>query len=200
MASTSQRIFKLVRSIAGALFNPGKSTGTATAPPQRRPATRPGPKTSARDRSHPAPRPVSNIPAEGLSAPYPGDFHGRATVTYSPQLDGDADPGEVVWTWVPYEEDYSQGKDRPVLVVGKAGKYLLALMMTTKDHSSDRRGDNDYIDIGPGSWDSQGRDSEVKLDRILQISPHDMRREGAILDKARFSSVAAGLRQRHGWK
>lgn len=200
MASTSQRILNLLRHIAGGLLRPGKSTGTATAPPQVRPATRPGPTTSARDRTRPAPRPSSTVSAAGLSAPYPGDFHGTATLTYSPQLDGDADPGEVVWTWVPYEEDYSQGKDRPVLVVGKAGKYLLALMMTTKNHSSDRRGDNDYIDIGPGSWDSQGRDSEVKLDRILQISPSDMRREGAILDRKRFSSVAAGLRQRHGWK
>ena len=40
---------------------------------------------------------------------------------YSPSLDGDADPGEIVWTWVPFEEDHSQGKDRPVLLVGRDG-------------------------------------------------------------------------------
>ena len=38
------------------------------------------------------------------------------TVHYAPDLDGDADPGEVVWAWVPYEEDPTQVKDRPVLV------------------------------------------------------------------------------------
>ncbi len=193
MASTSKRIFNLVRSIAGALLAPGK-----TAPVKGRPAPHPGSGTAGRSR--PAARPVRHAPAGPLSAPYPGDFHGRSTVTYTPERDGDADPGEIVWTWVPYEEDYTQGKDRPVLVVGRAGKYLLALMMTTKDHSNGRQGGSDYIDIGPGAWDSRGRDSEVKLDRILQISPSDMRREGAILDKQRFSAVAAGLRKQHGWK
>ncbi len=195
MAPTSKRIFNLVRSIAGALLAPGR-----TAQGKASPASHLGSKAGSADRNGRAARPERNAPAGALSAPYPGDFHGRSTVSYSPERDGDADPGEIVWTWVPYEEDYTQGKDRPVLVVGKAGKYLLALMMTTKDHSNGRHGDTDYIDIGPGSWDSRGRDSEVKLDRILQISPSDMRREGAILDKQRFSAVAAGLRQQHGWK
>lgn len=36
--------------------------------------------------------------------------------TYSPEMDGDADPGEVVWAWVPYEENDGRGKDRPVVV------------------------------------------------------------------------------------
>ncbi|GAB5080487.1 hypothetical protein ARTHROSP310_36360 [Arthrobacter sp. AD-310] len=27
--------------------------------------------------------------------------------------DGEPDPGEVVWTWVPYQEDHGRGKDRP---------------------------------------------------------------------------------------
>ncbi|UIK90123.1 type II toxin-antitoxin system PemK/MazF family toxin [Arthrobacter polaris] len=136
----------------------------------------------------------------GLSAPYPGDFSGTAKVVYAPKPDGDADPGEIVWTWVPYEENFSQGKDRPVLVVARSGKRLLALMLTSKDHSNDHRGDNDYIDIGTGAWDKQGRPSEVKLDRILQVAPEDMRREGAVLDAKRFAAVATGLKRRHGWK
>lgn len=195
MASTSKRILNLVRSLAEALLRPGRS-----APPRGTPGTRPGPVHSGSGGTRAGSRPASNMPVAGLSAPYPGDFLGSATVSYAPKLDGDPDPGEVVWTWVPYEEDYRQGKDRPVLVVGKSGRYLLALMMTTKDHSNDRRGDNDYIDIGAGAWDRSGRDSEVKLDRILQIAQDDMRREGAILDRQRFALVAAGLRRRHGWK
>jgi hypothetical protein len=32
-------------------------------------------------------------------------------IDYSPALDGDPDPGEVVWTWVTYEDD-GQGSSR----------------------------------------------------------------------------------------
>lgn len=198
MAQTSKRIFALLRSIAKAVLTPtrkapprgttgpAKSRGTST-----RPAQRPA---QAKTRG-----PASSIPATGLSAPYPGDFHGRARIRYSPKPDGAADPGEIVWTWVPFEEDHSQGKDRPVLIVGRSGSYLLALMLTSKDHTNARRRDADYVDIGTGSWDRQGRPSEVKLDRILQISPADLRREGAVLDAGRFDVVAAGLKKQHGW-
>ena len=41
----------------------------------------------------------------------------RVDIAYAPKPDGRPDPGEVVWTWVPYEDDPSQGKDRPVLLV-----------------------------------------------------------------------------------
>ncbi|MFQ4148990.1 type II toxin-antitoxin system PemK/MazF family toxin [Arthrobacter sp. LAPM80] len=191
MPSTSDRIFGFLRSFARVLFTPGRSAPTKT--------TRPGTKPRPGSGSHPAGRPASNAPLAGLSSPYPGDFSGTAKVAYAPKPDGAADPGEIVWTWVPFEEDYSQGKDRPVLVVGRNGKRLLALMLTSKDHSNDRRGDNDYIDIGTGTWDKLGRPSEVKLDRILQVSPADLRREGAVLDAKRFAVVAGGLRSRHGW-
>jgi hypothetical protein len=48
-----------------------------------------------------------------------------------------ADPGEIVWTWVPFEEDHTQGKDRPVLVIGRDAQWLLALPLTSKDHDRD---------------------------------------------------------------
>lgn len=134
-----------------------------------------------------------------LNRPYPGDFCGTATVQYSPTPDGRPDPGEIVWTWVPYEEDYSRGKDRPVLLVGRHGEYLLALLLTSKDHAGDHHGGKNYLDLGPGPWDSRGRPSEVNLDRVLQVCAHDLRREGAVLDAGRFAAVAAGLRSRHGW-
>ncbi|MHA7269286.1 type II toxin-antitoxin system PemK/MazF family toxin [Arthrobacter sp. HLT1-20] len=192
MPSTTDRIIGLLRSIARTLFSPGKS-----APTRPRQGGKPGGKPTPRAGSRPAQRPGQ---ITGLHAPYPGDFTGTSTVGYSPKPDGAADPGEIVWTWVPFEEDYSQGKDRPVLVVGRSGKRLLALMLTSKDHSTDRRGDNDYVDIGTGGWDRQGRPSEVKLDRVLQVAEADLRRDGAVLDAKRFAAVAAGLRQRHGWK
>lgn len=127
---------------------------------------------------------------------YPGDYFGSVAFDYSPALDGDADPGEVVWAWVPFEEDYSQGKDRPVLVIGRSGSYLLGLMLTSKDHSNSRTADPNYLDIGAGVWDREGRDSEVKLNRVIQLNPNGIRREGAIMDLATFDFIAEAYRRR----
>ncbi|WP_314214567.1 type II toxin-antitoxin system PemK/MazF family toxin [Pseudarthrobacter equi] len=152
----------------------------------------------------PAPRPASQDTKGAMdgmrTAGYPGDFTGRAEIRYSPQPDGEPDPGEVVWTWVPYEEDHSRGKDRPVLIVARNGKYLLGLMLTSKDRVPAASASRDYVDVGAGGWDRQGRPSEAKLDRVLQLRPDSIRREGAVLDRARFDAVAAGLRARHGWR
>ena len=131
-----------------------------------------------------------------LSRPYPGDFRGAVSPRYSPDPDGKPDPGEIVWSWVPYEEDYSQGKDRPVLLIGHDGGWLLGLMLTSKDHDNGRRAD-DYVDIGTGAWDPQGRPSEVKVDRVVRVNPADVRREGAVLDKRAFQLVANRLSGRH---
>ena len=123
---------------------------------------------------------------------------------YAPDLDGDADPGEIVWTWVAYEEDPSQGKDRPVLVVGRDGGALLALMMSSKDHDLDAadeaRHGRHWVDVGSGPWDRQGRPSEVRVDRVLEVDEDGIRREGAVLDRSRFDRVAAALRSGHGWR
>ena len=124
---------------------------------------------------------------------YPGDYRDIINFEYSPSLDGDADPGEIVWTWVPFEEDHSQGKDRPVLLVGRDGEYLLALMMTSKDHNNREHADSNYLDIGSGPWDSQGRASEVKLNRVIRVRPDAMRREGAVMPQDTFRLIE------HAW-
>ena len=135
----------------------------------------------------------------GLTGTYPGDFRGKATVQYNPAANGRPEPGEIVWTWVPFKEDHTRGKDRPVLLVGSKGRYLLGLMLTSKDHDGDPRRAANYVDIGTGPWDRQWRPSEARLDRVLQINPEDVRREGAILDAGRFRAISAALRDRHGW-
>ena len=133
---------------------------------------------------------------QGGSGSYPGDFTRSLKVSYSPDLYGDADPGEVVWGWVPFEEDYSQGKDRPSLVVGRDGKWVLALMLTSKDHIPGGVGEvredrhAKWMNIGSGDWDSQGRPSELRLDRIIRLDPDSIRREGAIMPRDVFDRVA----------
>ena len=112
-------------------------------------------------------------------------------LVYAPDLDGRADPGEVVWTWVVYEDDPSKGKDRPVLVVGRDRSTLLGLMLSSQEH---HQGERNWVGIGSGSWDYEARPSWVRLDRVLDVPEEGIRREGAILERTTFEIVAARLR------
>jgi hypothetical protein len=118
-------------------------------------------------------------------------------VTYAPERDGDPDPGEVVWAWVPYEDDPSQGKDRPVLVIGYGGGptgSLLAVPLSSKDPSC-KRDAHEWVEVGTGGWDREQRPSFANADRVLRYAATDVRREGAALPRARFDAVVAKARQ-----
>ncbi|MBW0016029.1 MAG: type II toxin-antitoxin system PemK/MazF family toxin [Mycobacterium sp.] len=154
---------------------------------------------------------TANIMAMGLPAPDVAEVsQGRPVtntsfptaqrarkVVYAPNLDGRADPGEIVWTWVVYEEDPTRGKDRPVLVVGRDRNVLLGLMVSSQErHAADR----DWVGIGTGDWDYEGRASWVRLDRVLHVPEEGIRREGAILARDVFDVVAARLRSEYSWR
>jgi hypothetical protein len=147
-------------------------------------------------RSVPQKRPVPSPPPGGRARTAPARDRARR-VAYAPDLDGSADPGEIVWTWVPFEEDDGRGKDRPLLIVGRRGGELAGLMLSSQH---DRADDRDWVSIGSGDWDRQGRESFVRLDRVLEVGEQDIRREGAVLDRARFDRVADQLRSRFGWR
>jgi hypothetical protein len=128
-------------------------------------------------------------PAGGT--PSSRDVHdGRFTVEYSPCLDGDPDPGEVVWTWVPYEDDPSQGKDRPVVIIGRRGDHLVGVPLTSKPHDNERQ-----VAVGTGPWDREGRPSYAKVERLLDVVPSKVRREGAVLPRSSFDEVVAGVQR-----
>lgn len=120
---------------------------------------------------------------------------------YAPETDGEPDPGEVVWAWVPYEEDASRGKDRPVLLLGSRGDHYLGLMLSSQDHDRDAadeaRQGRHWMDVGSGGWDRHGRPSEARLDRLLVLAPAAVRREGAALDRELFERVLAATREHH---
>ena len=120
---------------------------------------------------------------------------------YAPEIDGEPDPGEVVWGWVPYEDDPTQGKDRPVLLIGRQGEQWLGLQLTSKDHDRDAedeaRWGRHWMDVGSGGWDREGRPSEVRLDRLLVLDESALRREGAALDQTVFDAVIAEARRFH---
>lgn len=120
--------------------------------------------------------------------------------TYAPHRDGDPDPGEVVWAWVPYEDDPHQGKDRPVLVIGTTtgpdgSTTVDCLVMTSKDHDRDEAQEaangRVWMDVGSGGWDARGRDSEVRLNRLVVLDAAAVRREGAALDRRIYEAVVA---------
>ena len=120
--------------------------------------------------------------------------------TYSPEPDGLPDPGEVVWTWVPYEDDPSQGKDRPVVVLARGGGdafagMLLCLQLSSQDHDRDAEDEAHWgrfwMDVGSGDWDPERRPSEVRLDRLLTLPEVEVRREGAALAQSVFVAVVA---------
>jgi hypothetical protein len=118
-------------------------------------------------------------------------------IAYAPNPDGGADPGEIVWAWVPFEEHDGRGKDRPLLIVGRDGHGALLGLMLSSQHS--RADDRDWLPIGSGGWDRAGRESFVRLDRVFDVSEHGIRRESAVLPRERFDQVAGELRVRFGW-
>lgn len=175
-------------------------------------ATRPGSKRSA---TRQRPKPTQSSSGSGrtrsardedtrrkdTSGPsaggYPGDFTGTPVIVYQPSNDDRPDPGEVVWTWVPYEEDHSKGKDRPVLLIGRDGDWLLGLQVTSQDHDRDAaqeaRAGRLWMDIGTGAWDRERRPSEARVNRIIRIAAADVRRVGAMLNEDIFAQVATAV-------
>ncbi|MDO5720892.1 MAG: type II toxin-antitoxin system PemK/MazF family toxin, partial [Actinomycetaceae bacterium] len=174
------------------------------------------PKRSSRPRAstrrpHSRRRETSHATSDRASATSSGDSHGAHYVPagfplphfeYAPERNGAADPGEVVWAWVPYEEDHSRGKDRPVLVLADIAEGVLCAQMTSKDHDCDAeqeaRWGRYWMDIGTGEWDSQRRPSEVRLDRLVLIPHDEVRREGGRLDERLYQAVTARIREVQG--
>ncbi|MFP3986572.1 type II toxin-antitoxin system PemK/MazF family toxin [Streptomyces sp. E11-3] len=122
---------------------------------------------------------------------------GQVRTTYAPEKDGDPDPGEIVWTWVPYEENDGRGKDRPVLIVAReASGTLLGVQLSSRARGNDR----DWVPLGSGPWDRTGRDSWADTDRVLRVHDQGMRREACALDRMRFNLVVRRLQERYGWQ
>lgn len=118
-------------------------------------------------------------------------------ITYTPSIDGDPDAGEIVWTWVPYAERDGRGKDRPVLVIGRqSAERVYAVRLTSRAHEGDR----DFLALGSGPWDAQGRPSWIDIEQLYSVHVDGMRREASALDLDRFVRVADALHRRYGWE
>lgn len=209
MANLSEVFIAALR-LAAALFGTNKnSTDTSSqAPEPSQAATQEAssrPSASGRSASNP------KTPAKSTAS---RDVHisgnqvwdvarrGLPEFSYQPVADNDADPGEVVWTWISYEEDPTQGKDRPVVVLARTGSDVVVAQLTSKNHDIDREQEAHWgrywLAIGAGDWDPQGRVSSVRLDRLLLVSQRDVRREGATLDRATYNKVVTAIAKHWG--
>lgn len=129
----------------------------------------------------------------GEPAPARGGAHsyrGAVTYEYAPEADREPDPGEIVWSWVAFEEDAAIGKDRPIAIVGRTpdGRYA-ALMLSSRDHAGDRG----WVSIGSGPWDREGRVSWLRTDRLLAVHGDAVRREGSVMTREVYDSVVVAL-------
>lgn len=187
--STSRRIVTLLRAAADAFVRSSRRTAK---PPRRAGSTRPlgGPRTPvAVDEGSPGQ--FGSAATRDLT---PAELR-RLRPSYAPAADGAPDPGEIVWTWVPYVENDGRGKDRPVLIIARldadatAGCYL-----STKEHHG-------FVSVGSGPWDSRGRESFLAPDRVLRVTTAGMRREGNVLPRERFERAADTVSRTHdlGW-
>ena len=215
MASLLNRILTLLGraasdAVSDTLTQKSSSSGTSGSRPSgsAESAQAHAPKSSTAKPTPTRPRSHDSGATAGATAPssrgvsvYDVSALGLPDFTYSPDPDGDADPGEVVWAWVPFEEDPAQGKDRPVLVLARHEIRLVVAQMTSKDHDRDAaqeaRWGRFWHDVGTGDWDRQGRPSEVRLDRLLLVEPASVRREGATMKREVFDGVVAALRHHH---
>ncbi|HEU4540092.1 MAG TPA: type II toxin-antitoxin system PemK/MazF family toxin [Jiangellaceae bacterium] len=142
-------------------------------------------------------RPEELLPGQvGKYATTEATAIGPVTTSYNPNTDGDPDPGEIVWTWVPYVENDGRGKDRPVLIVAREPTgTLLAVQLSSQQHDEDER----WVPVGSGGWDAERRESWVDMRRLLRVHPQGMRREATALARDRFDQVIANLNDHYGW-
>lgn len=111
--------------------------------------------------------------------------------SYHPSTDGDPDPGEVIWTWVPYAENDGRGKDRPVLILARIDAQSVAgCFLSTKQH-------RDYLEVGTGKWDSQRRPSYLNPKRVLRVRNEGMRREGAVMPRNQYQNAVRQIVEYH---
>lgn len=118
------------------------------------------------------------------------------TVVYSPDMDGQADPGEVVWIPLQLEGETAALRERGVVVVGRQGQHLLGMLISTRTEHADQP---EWLFIGSGSWNEDPKPSWVRIDRVLLVPESGIRRAGAVMPRKRFELIAAKLRSDYDW-
>ncbi|APT85230.1 type II toxin-antitoxin system PemK/MazF family toxin [Corynebacterium aquilae] len=117
------------------------------------------------------------------------------SIYYAPDMDGQADPGEVVWVWVP-DETTGSAQERALVVVGRTRQHILGLLISP---NSQHATESTWLDIGSGAWDTSGKNCWVRLDKVVRVAEDAIRRQGAIMPRRRFDRIAHRLRNEFSW-
>lgn len=144
------------------------------------------------------PRAGGSVPRTGahtvVEVPLPE--RGGVRLQYAPSRNGQPDAGEAVWAWVPFQEDPTRGKDRPLLIIARHdAQHMLALKLTSKP----RERDSAHLGIGSGPWDVQGRPSWIDIEQLYRVHRAGIRREAAPVGSDVFGRVSDALVTRYGW-
>ncbi|MEZ2122864.1 type II toxin-antitoxin system PemK/MazF family toxin [Corynebacterium sp. CCM 9204] len=118
------------------------------------------------------------------------------SIYYAPDMDGQADPGEVVWIWVDTDGPGSPAKERAIIVIGRSRQHMLGLVISPNPGHAE---EDNWLGIGSGPWDESGRQCWVRMDKVLEVPELGIRRQGAIIPRHRFERIANRLRSRYGW-
>ena len=116
-------------------------------------------------------------------------------VFYSPDMDGAAEPGEVVWISVTGEDS---SEVIPLIVVGHEGSSILGLVIHVGDEPASAS-DAQWQSIGSGVWDSSGAPGWVRMDKVVLTRESTITRKGARVPRTRFDQIAHRLRVDYNW-
>lgn len=116
-------------------------------------------------------------------------------IIYAPDMDGQVDPGEVVWYRVVRAKD-AEPELRACLIVGRNAHTLLGMIISS---NPEHRNDNNWIPVGTGLWDPRGNKCWVRVDKIVEIPEARIQRRGVSMPERRYDRIAAELRNLHGW-
>lgn len=130
-------------------------------------------------------QPTVTVPTSAMNRP----------VIYAPDMDGQVDPGEVVWFRVVRGKD-TEPELRACLVIGRNEHTLLGMLISS---NPDHRSETNWIPIGTGLWDPKGNKCWVRVDKIVEIPEARIQRRGVSMPERRYDRIAAELRNRHGW-
>lgn len=137
------------------------------------------------------------IPAEQWSHVPTADL--ARTIFYAPDMDGQSDPGEVVWATLAVSRGASReakAEARAVLIIGRHRHTLLTLIISSNDEHAD---EPNWVPIGAGPWNESGLNSWIRLDKILKVPESLIQRRGVAMPRRRFDRIAARLREDYGW-
>lgn len=92
-------------------------------------------------------------------------------------MDGQAEPGEIVWVTVPSDPP----QERSLVVIGREHHDVLGLLISPREK---HRHEDHWLGIGSGEWDDTGDPCWVRLDKTLMVPETEVHRRGTYIPPA----------------